>query len=88
MVLVKLPSVVNKERKQKRTIRLKKNKYAYKKLMEMMVPCIMSLSEFRKYYHPVLTTEEKDILLKKGIDPWSLEGLKFVGDCKRNNVKV
>lgn len=86
MVLVKLPSVVNKERKRRRTIRLKKNKHAYKKLKEMMVPSVMSFAEFRKYYHPVLTTEEKDILLKKGIDPWSLEGLKYVGDCKRKKV--
>ena len=43
----------------------------------MMVPSELPLAKFRKYYHSVLTTEEKKILIDMGMDPWSIEGLKY-----------
>jgi hypothetical protein len=43
----------------------------------------LKLHEFRQYYKPVLSSKEKEILMKMKIDPFSPEGLKYVGDCKR-----
>lgn len=88
MEIIKLPSVIEKERKQLRMEKLKKNKNAYKRLKNMLVPSEMGLEQFRKYYHPVLSVKEKEVLLNLGIDPWSIEGLKYVGDCKRYNVPL
>lgn len=48
----------------------------------------MKLSQFRKWYHPTLSTKEKEVLLGFGIDPWSVEGIKYVGDCKRYNLQL
>lgn len=67
---------------------LEKNKHAYAKLREQLVPDKMKLSQFRKWYHPTLSTKEKDILLGLGFDPWSVEGIKYVGDCKRYNLQL
>ena len=36
----------------------------------------------------VLTTEEKKILIDMGMDPWSIEGLKYAGDCRRYKIKL
>lgn len=48
----------------------------------------MKLSQFRKWYHPTLSTKEKEVLLGLEIDPWSVEGIKYVGDCKRYNLQL
>lgn len=87
MEILKLQFQIDRERKEKRSKNLKKNKGAYAKLKQMLVPSKMSLSTFRRYYHPVLTTQEKEDLITLGIDPWSLEGLKYLGDSKRDKLK-
>lgn len=48
----------------------------------------MKLSQFRKWYHPTLSTKEKEVLLGLEIDPWSVEGIKYVGDCKQYNLQL
>lgn len=83
MEIIKLPSVIKKNQKKKRSENIKKNRNAYKRLKEMMVPNELKLGKFRKYYRPMLSNKEKEILLNMGIDPWSIKGLKYVGDCKR-----
>lgn len=88
MEIIKLPSAIEKERKQFRSVNLKKNKNAYRRLKNMMVPNEMKLAEFRKYYHPVASGSEKEILISMGIDPWSIEGIKYIGDCKRYKIKL
>ena len=88
MEIIKLRTAIRKERRNRRSKNLKKNKSAYSKLKKMFVPEVMNLSTFRKYYKPVLSLEQKDVLSKKGLDPWSLEGLKYVGDCKMNDLKL
>lgn len=88
MEIIKLPSVIEKERKHMRSANLKKNRNAYNKLKAMLVPDEMKLAQFRKYYHSVLTVSEKEVLISMGIDPWSVEGLKYVGDCRRFKVKL
>lgn len=88
MEIIKLPSVVEKERKHMRSVNLKKNKNAYSKLESMMVPRELKLAQFRKYYHSVLSKTEKEIVIKMGLNPWSVEGLKYVGDCKRYKIKL
>lgn len=88
MEIIKLPSVIEKDRKRKRSNSLKKNKNAYRRLKEMMVPNELKLWQFRKYYHPVLSIKEKEIILNMGLDPWSTEGLKYVGDCRRFRVNL
>lgn len=88
MEIIKLPSAIEKERKQFRSVNLKKNKNAYRRLKNMMVPNEMKLAEFRKYYHPVASGIEKEILISMGIDPWSIEGIKYIGDCKRYKIKL
>ena len=57
-------------------------------LKKMMVPSELPLAKFRKYYHSVLKTEEKKILIDMGMDPWSIEGLKYAGDCRRYKIKL
>ena len=57
-------------------------------LKKMMVPSELPLAKFRKYYHSVLTTEEKKIPIDMGMDPWSIEGLKYAGDCRRYKIKL
>lgn len=59
MEIIKLPSVIEKDRKRKRSNSLKKNNNAYRHLKEMMVPNELKLWQFRKYYHPVLSIKEK-----------------------------
>lgn len=71
-----------------RSINLKKNKNAYTRLKNMMVPYEMKLAQFRKYYHPVLSVSEKEALINMGMNPWSVEGLKYVGDCKKFKIKL
>lgn len=88
MEIIKLPSAIEKEQKQRRSKNLKSNKNAYKQLKEMMVPNELKLWQFRKYYHSVLSTEEKEIVLNMGLDPWSIEGLKYVGDCRRFKISL
>lgn len=88
MDIIKLPSAIEKERKHLRSKNLKKNKNAYNRLKNMMVPHEMKLAQFRKYYHSVLSVSEKEILISMGIDPWSVEGLKYVGDCRRFKIKL
>ncbi len=88
MEIIKLPSAVVKDRKEIRRKNRKNNRNAYNKLKNMMVPSELPLAHFRKYYHSVLSTEEKKILLEMGLDPWSVEGLKYAGDCRRKHVKL
>lgn len=88
MKIIKLKQGENFDRKKKRSRNLKKNKGSYRKLREFMVPNHIDLSTFRKFYHPVLTVEEKEVLLKLGMDPWSIDGLKYVGDCKRLKIEL
>ena len=88
MEIIKLPSAIEKERKRIRSRNLKKNKNAYNRLKEIMVPQKMKLAQFRKYYHSVLSVSEKEILLGMELDPWSVEGLKYVGDCRRFKIKL
>ncbi len=88
MEIIKLPSAAVKERKDLRRKNLKKNRHAYNELKKLLVPKELPLVKFRKYYHSVLTTEEKEILIEMGLDPWSVEGLKYAGDCRRFNVEL
>ena len=88
MEIIKLPSTVEKERKHMRSNNLKKNRNAYNRLKNMMVPSEMKLAQFRKYYHSVLSSSEKETLINMGIDPWSVEGLKYVGDCRKFKIKL
>ena len=88
MEIIKLPSAVIKERKQLRAKNLKKKKHAYNQLKQLLVPKELKIAQFRRFYHSVLTTNEKEILLKMKKDPWSMDGLKYVGDCKRFKVKI
>lgn len=88
MKLLELPEVSVKERKKYRHENHEKNKHAYAQLRDQLVPKEMKLYQFRKWYHPTLSTKEKDVLLELGIDPWSIEGIKYVGDCKRYNLQL
>lgn len=88
MEIIKLPSAIEKERKHMRLSNLKKNKNAYNRLKMMLVPEKMKLAQFRKYYHSVLSVREKEVLINMGLDPWSIEGLKYVGDCRRFKIKL
>jgi hypothetical protein len=88
MEIIKLPSAIEKERKHMRSTNIKKNRNAYNRLKAMMVPNEMKLAQFRKYYHSVLSVSEKELLIRMGIDPWSVEGLKYVGDCRRFKIKL
>lgn len=88
MEIIKLPSAIEKERKHMRLSNLKKNKNAYNRLKMILVPEKMKLAQFRKYYHSVLSVREKEVLINMGLDPWSIEGLKYVGDCRRFNIKL
>jgi hypothetical protein len=72
-----------------RSQHLKKNKGAYNKLKEELVTNGgMKLYEFREIYRPVLKTEEKKKLMELKIDPFSVRGLKYVGDCKKAGVEI
>jgi hypothetical protein len=88
MRTVELPKVSTEKRKNIRHKNLEKNKHSYNKLKNQLVPKEMKLYQFRKWYHPTLSTKEKDTLLELGIDPWSVEGIKYVGDCKRYNLQL
>ena len=88
MEIIKLPSAIEKERKRMRSANLKKNKNAYNRLKAIMVPEKMKLAQFRKSYHSVLSVWEKEVLINMGLDPWSVEGLKYVGDCRRFKIKL
>lgn len=77
-----------KERKKIRHKNIEKNKHAYAQLKNQLVPKEMKLYQFRRWYHPTLSTKEKDTLLELGIDPWSIEGIKYVGDCRRYNLQL
>lgn len=88
MKIIELPGETIEKRKKYRHKNLEKNKHAYAKLREQLVPDKMKLNQFRKWYHPTLSTKEKDILLGLGLDPWSVEGIKYVGDCKRYNLQL
>lgn len=88
MKIIELPGETIEKRKKYRYKNLEKNKHAYAKLREQLVPDKMKLSQFRKWYHPTLSTKEKDILLGLGLDPWSVEEIKYVGDCKRYNLQL
>ncbi len=76
------------ETKTVRKQNLSHNKNAYQKLKNNMVPSQMKLGKFRNYYKPVLSHKEKELLLKIGYDPYSYEGLKYYGDCKRFHKKL
>lgn len=88
MRIVELPKITVEKRKKYRHNNFKKNKHAYAQLKNQLVPREMKLYQFRRWYHPTLSTKEKDILLELGLDPWSIEGIKYVGDCKRYNVQL
>ena len=88
MEIIKLPSAVVKDMKEIRRKNQKRNRNAYNMLKKMMVPSELPLAKFRKYYHSVLTTEEKKILIDMGMNPWSIEGLKYAGDCRRYKIKL
>ena len=85
---IKLPSAVVKDMKEIRRKNQKRNRNAYNMLKKMMVPSELQLAKFRKYYHSVLTTEEKKILIDMGMDPWPIEGLKYAGDCRRYKINL
>lgn len=87
MKIIELPGALIKNRKKYRHKNLEKNKHAYVELRKQLVPKKMKLSQFRKWYHPTLSTKEKEVLLGLEIDPWSVEGIKYVGDCKRYNLQ-
>ena len=86
--IIELPKVTVEKRKKIRHTNLQKNRHAYAQLKNQLVPKEMKLHQFRKWYHPTLSTQEKDILLELGIDPWSIEGIKYVGDCRRYNLQL
>ena len=88
MKIIELPGALIKNRKKYRHKNLEKNKHAYVVLRKQLVPKKMKLSQFRKWYHPTLSTKEKEVLLGLEIDPWSVEGIKYVGDCKRYNLQL
>lgn len=88
MKIIELPGALIKNRKKYRHKNLEKNKHAYVELRKQLVPKKMKLSQFRKWYHPTLSTKEKEVLLGLEIDPWSVEGIKYVGDCKRYNLQL
>lgn len=88
MEIISLPSAVAKKRKVERQKMQKQNKHAYRTLKEQLVPSELTLSDFRRYYHSVLSVKEKQVLIGMGIDPWSVEGLKYAGDCKRYKIKL
>ena len=88
MKIIELPGATIKRRKEYRHKNREKNKHAYVELRKQLVPRKLKLSQFRKWYHPTLSTKEKDVLLGLGIDPWSVEGIKYVGDCKRYNLQL
>lgn len=88
MKIIELPGALIKNRKKYRHKNLEKNKHAYVELRKQLVPKKMKLSQFRKWYHPTLSTKKKEVLLGFGIDPWSVEGIKYVGDCKRYNLQL
>ena len=88
MKIIELPGEMIEKRKKYRHKNLEKNKHAYAKLREHLVPDKIKLSQFRKWYHHTRSTKEKDILLGLGLDPWSVEGIKYVGDCKRYNLQL
>ena len=88
MKIIELPGTSVKQRKKYRHKNLEKNKHAYAQLKNQLVPKKMKLSQFRKWYHPTLSTKEKDTLIGMGLDPWSVEGIKYVGDCKRYNLQL
>lgn len=88
MEIIKLPSDIEMERKYMRSTNLEKNKNAYNKLKSMMVPQELKLSQFRKYYHSVLSIDEKKIIINMGLNPWSVDGLKYAGDCRRYKIKL
>lgn len=88
MKIIELQGTLIKRRKEYRHKNLEKNKHAYVELRKQLVPRELKLSQFRKWYHPMLSTKEKDVLLGLGIDPWSVEGIKYVGDCKRYNLQL
>ena len=69
--IIELPKVTVEKRKKIRHTNLQKNRHAYAQLKNQLVPKEMKLHQFRKWYHPTLSTQEKDILLELGIDPWS-----------------
>lgn len=88
MKIIELSGALIKNRKKYRHKNLEKNKHAYVELRKQLVPKKMKLSQFRKWYHPTLSTKEKEVLLGLEIDPWSVEGIKYVGDCKRYNLQL
>lgn len=88
MKIIELPGALIKNRKKYRHKNLEKNKHAYVELRKQLVPKKMKLSQLRKWYHPTLSTKEKEVLLGLEIDPWSVEGIKYVGDCKRYNLQL
>lgn len=88
MKIIELPKRTVKERKKIRHKNIEKNKHAYAQLKNQLVPKEMKLYQFRRWYHPTLSTKEKDALLELGIDPWSIEGIKYVGDCRRYNLQL
>lgn len=88
MKIIELPGALIKNWKKYRHKNLEKNKHAYVELRKQLVPKKMKLSQFRKWYHPTLSTKEKEVLLGLEIDPWSVEGIKYVGDCKRYNLQL
>ncbi len=88
MKIVGLPKVSVEKRKKIRHKNLEKNKHSYAKLKKQLVPKEMKLYQFRKWYHPTLSAKEKDIVLELGLDPWSIEGIKYVGDCRRYNLQL
>lgn len=88
MKIIELPGALIKNRKKYRHKNLEKNKHAYVELRKQLVTKKMKLSQFRKWYHPTLSTKEKEVLLGLEIDPWSVEGIKYVGDCKRYNLQL
>ena len=88
MEIIKLPSAIRKDRKHLRSANRHNNKNAYSRLKSILVPHDMKLAEFRKFYQPFASTQEKEIHIGMGIEPWSIDGIKYLGDCKRYNVKL
>lgn len=66
MKIIELPGALIKNRKKYRHKNLEKNKHAYVELRKQLVPKKMKLSQFRKWYHPTLSTKEKRSAIRIG----------------------
>ena len=83
MKIVELPKVSVEKRKKIRHKNLEKNKHSYAQLKKQLVPKEMKLHQFRKWYHPTLSTKEKDTLPNNQFDVFreSIFSIQQCTDC-------